>query len=57
MGSLAQIAQRDNVRFMRDLLILAIHLVVTIAKLLRSGGTRAIAAESLAGAQAVTSHR
>ena len=32
---------------MRDLLILAIHLVVTVAKLLRSGGVRALAAESL----------
>jgi len=32
---------------MRDLLILAIHLVVTVAKLLRPGGVRAVAAESL----------
>ena len=32
---------------MRDLLILAIHLVVTFAKLLRPGGARALAAESL----------
>jgi len=32
---------------MRDLLILAIHLVVTVAKLLRPGGVRALAAESL----------
>ena len=32
---------------MRDLLLLAIHLVVTIAKLLRPGGVRAVAAESL----------
>ena len=32
---------------MRDLLILAIHLLVTVAKLLRPGGVRAIAAESL----------
>ena len=32
---------------MRDLLLLAIHLVVTIAKLLRPGGMRAVAAESL----------
>jgi putative transposase len=32
---------------MRDLLILAIHLVVTFAKLLRPGGIRAVAAESL----------
>ena len=32
---------------MRDLLILAIHLLVTFAKLLRPGGVRALAAESL----------
>ena len=32
---------------MRELLILVIHLVVTIAKLLRPGGARAVAAESL----------
>jgi hypothetical protein len=32
---------------LRDLLILAIHLVVTFAKLLRPGGVRAVAAESL----------
>ena len=32
---------------MRDLLLLAIHLLVTIAKLLRPGGARAVAAESL----------
>ena len=32
---------------MRDLLILAIHLIVTFAKLLRPGGARAVAAESL----------
>ncbi|HUL92140.1 MAG TPA: integrase core domain-containing protein [Burkholderiales bacterium] len=32
---------------MRDLLILAIHLVVTFAKLLRPGGVRTVAAESL----------
>ena len=32
---------------MRDLLILAVHLPVTVAKLLRPGGVRAIAAESL----------
>jgi hypothetical protein len=31
----------------RDLLILAIHLVVTFAKLLRPGGLRAVMAESL----------
>jgi len=32
---------------MRDLLILAIHLLVTVAKLLWPGGARAVAAESL----------
>jgi putative transposase len=33
---------------MRELLLLAIHLLVTLAKLLRPGGARAVAAESLA---------
>jgi hypothetical protein len=32
---------------MRDLLLLAIHLLVTLAKFVRPGGIRAIAAESL----------
>src|SRR5215470_6382287 len=32
---------------MRDLVVLAIHLLVTFAKLLRQGGVRAVAAESL----------
>jgi hypothetical protein len=32
---------------MRELLFLAIHLLVTFAKLLRPGGARAVAAESL----------
>ena len=32
---------------MRELLILVIHLIVTFAKLLRPGGARAVAAESL----------
>src|ERR1700688_3739524 len=32
---------------MRDLVILAVHLLVTCAKLLRHGGVRAVAAESL----------
>jgi len=35
------------VRRMRDLLILAIHLIVTVVTLLRPGGVRAVAAESL----------
>ncbi|MEO8159116.1 MAG: integrase core domain-containing protein [Betaproteobacteria bacterium] len=33
---------------MRDLVLLSIHLLVTLAKLLRPGGIRAVAAESLA---------
>ena len=36
-----------NVRYVRDLLILTVHLLVTVAKLFRSGGVRAVAAESL----------
>jgi hypothetical protein len=32
---------------MRDLLVLAIHLLVTLAKLLRPGGVRRLAAESI----------
>jgi len=36
-----------TVRHMRDLVILAIHLLVTFAKLRRAGGIRAVAAESL----------
>jgi hypothetical protein len=32
---------------MRDLLLLAIHLLVTLAKLLRPGGVRAVATEPL----------
>ena len=32
---------------MREVLILAIHLLVTLAKLMRPGGARAVAAESL----------
>jgi hypothetical protein len=32
---------------MREVLLLAIHLLVTVAKLLRPGGIRAVAAESL----------
>jgi hypothetical protein len=32
---------------MHDLLVLAVHLLVTVAKLLRPGGARAVAAESL----------
>ena len=36
-----------TVRFMRDIVILAVHLLVTFRKLLRPGGIRAVAAESL----------
>ena len=43
--TLAQDGGRDNVPIMRDLLLLAVHLLVTLAKLLRPGGTRAVAAE------------
>ena len=46
-GSLAQVGGRDNVRLMRDLFLLAIHLLVTVAKLTRPGGARAVVAESL----------
>ena len=45
--SLAQHCRRDSVPAMRELLLLAIHLLVTLAKLLRPGGIRAVAAESL----------
>jgi len=44
---LAGIGERDNVRPMRDFPLLAIHLVVTLAKLVCPGGIRAVAAESL----------
>ena len=45
--SLARADGHGTVRPMRELLILAIHLLVTVAKLLRPGGVRAVAAESL----------
>jgi hypothetical protein len=45
--SLARTGGRGTVRLMRDLLILAIHLLVGCVKLLRPGGMRAVAAESL----------
>ena len=44
--SLARTGGRGTVRLMRDLLILAIHLLVSCVKLLRPGGMRAVAAES-----------
>ena len=40
--SLARGGGHATVRRMRDLLILAIHLLVTVAKLLRPGGVRAV---------------
>ena len=45
--SLAHLDNHGSVRLMRELLILTIHLLVTFAKLLRPGGVRAVAAESL----------
>ena len=45
--SLARNHRRDNVRRMRDLLLLATHLLVTLAKFLGPGGIRSVAAESL----------
>ena len=45
--SLAHTGGDDTVGSMRELLILAVHLLVTVAKLLRPGGVRAVAAESL----------
>jgi hypothetical protein len=38
---------RDNFQLMRDLLLLAIDLLVTLAKFLGPGGGRRVAAESL----------
>ena len=45
--SLARAGDDGTVHPVRDLLILAIHLLVTVAKLIRPGGARAVAAESL----------
>ena len=45
--SLAGVGGNGTVRPMRELLILAIHLLVTFLKLLRPGGLRAVVAESL----------
>ena len=45
--SLARADNHGSVRPVRELFILAIHLMVTFAKLLRPGGVRALAAESL----------
>jgi putative transposase len=45
--SLARTGGDSTVRSMRELLILAIHLLVTFAKLVGPGGVRAVVAESL----------
>ena len=45
--SLERTGGDGTVRSVREVLILAVHLVVTCAKLLRPGGVRAVAAESL----------
>ena len=45
--SLVHTGGHGTVRAMRELIILAIHLLVTFAKLLRRGGVRTVAAESL----------
>ena len=44
--SLACAGGHAAVRLMRELLTLAIHLLVTVAKLLRPGGVRAVVVES-----------
>jgi hypothetical protein len=45
--SLARDNNRGTVRFMREIFLLVIHLLTTLAKFLRPGGVRAVAAESL----------
>ena len=45
--SLAHVGDYGSVRFMRELLILAINLLIIFPKLLRPRGVRAVAAESL----------
>jgi len=45
--SLALDSAHGSVYPMRELVILAVHLLVTCAKFLRPGGVRALAAESL----------
>src|ERR1700741_5303526 len=44
---LCQIGRQDSFQLMRDLLLLAIHLLVTLTKLLGLGGARQVVAESL----------
>ena len=46
-ASLVKIGRRDNFQLMRDLLLLAIHLLVTLAKFFGPGAVRRVAAESL----------
>ena len=46
-AALRALALMVTVRPIRELLILTIHLLVTFARLLRPGGVRAVAAESL----------
>src|SRR6201988_1872651 len=45
--SLVQVGRQDSFQLMRDLLLLAIHLLVTLTKFLRPGGARQVVAESL----------
>jgi len=45
--SLARAGNHGSVRYMRELLLLAIHLLSTFANFLRPCGVRAVAAESL----------
>src|ERR1700752_5542917 len=45
--SLVQIGRQDSFHLMRDLLLLAIHLLVTLTKFLGPGGARQVVAESL----------
>jgi len=45
--SLARADDHGTVRPVRDLFILAVHLLVTLVRLLRPGGLRTVATESL----------
>src|ERR1700746_1715707 len=45
--SLVQSGRQDSFQLMRDLLLLAIHLLVPLTKLLGPGGARQVVAESL----------
>src|ERR1700741_3860823 len=44
---LCRIGRQDSFQLMRDLLLLAIHLLVTLTKFLGPGGARQVVAESL----------